>query len=199
MFNGYIFSFLLGLCTGYLSNVLYNYIHMITIKSSLSDLGKWIIDGEDIYYSKNSDFKITSTLEEKFNFYTRTENGIELIPFNFLQRDTFLKKEIWDYCNKGLPIEDNKYQCVTANFLKGTTKLFSVELLRIDLKHYPRLGEFNHYYIPRKIYKSADNNETLLDSREYCICKLLCYKDSEGYTNNDEILDFLDWKYINNN
>ena len=85
--------------------------------------------------------------------------------------------------------------------MSSTTELFSTDLLRIDLKHYPETGVCEHFFIPQNLSLLTSRNytpQTLEDKKEYKICRILYAKFNDGSDSNNKILELLDWDYINN-
>ena len=192
-----IFSFVVGIFTGVISNVLYAKLTKVNYDLILKS-ENWNYEENNIYYKKQENIKIQILDDNtKFPFYRKTKEGMVLIPYAELQRDTFLKKEIWDFCNKGLPIDINSYQCVTAKLLNGNTEIFSCELLRVTLKHCIATGSLYYFFIPQNLSRIKSEQNTLFDSKEYKICQLLYLHENDGIESNDKYLDCIDWSYVN--
>ena len=162
-------------------------------KKALANISLWKNDGDCFYYSKNPDYRISVKYDDEiFSFYDNTRHGKELKNFDMLKADIGIKKEIWDFCNKGLPITDNSYQVASAKFCSTSSDSFTVKLVRVALKHYPVVGYYNNFFIPESIWRYKSKKE-LIGTKDYQICRILYLNSNEGKGSNDTYLDFIDW------
>lgn len=77
----------------------------------------------------------------------------------------------------------------------GEVPIFKKKIIRIAVKDKP-FPEFNGFYLPDLSWnKDISNKQKILKLPEYHICRLFSYL-TKGSSNNDLILDYINWEYI---
>jgi len=156
---------------------------------------------QSFYYSKNSAFKILVHEVEDGN--SRDLNKLE--GYNELLRDTYLSEDIWKYKRNPMhcSIEEG-FEWFKVDIFENDTNIYSSIIMNVLLKHYPTTGNIKMLYIPTDLtnsFKFELNRSNLKESikglPDYKLCRLL-HKFNNKSGNVDEVLDFLNYEYLEN-
>lgn len=99
---------------------------------------------------------------------------------------------------------EEKFEWFTADIFENGTKIKSFGIMHILLKRYPNIGDISWLYLPLDLTNcfrfeldKSNLRESIKELLDYKLCRLL-YKFNNRYDSYDEVLDFLNYEYIEN-
>lgn len=162
----------------------------------LNDIEQWIDNGNnEIFYDNDCAYKIVNDDE---NAHIIKLN--EVPAYSYLLTDTGLGVKYWtskkDRLNCSL---EEHYVSYKIRFLWYNNTIFSFNVVKILIKHYPTMGDLKVYYLPAGLYQYFDSKQRSKDDIfeliEYKICRIL-YNIENSQGSNDDILSDINWDYV---
>ena len=169
------------------------------IRGYLSNLSNWNFSNDNcelasIYHKYDDNCKV-ELQENEDDYYSFADYKSYK---NFLE-NTYLNEDIWN-------IKKNREDCSIEEgciFNKAivrykTLEILKIKMIKIVIKHYPNIGDFNIFYLPRNLFDIINKKDilnSLKESDEYKICKLIYFIET-GDNTNDIILNYINLEYL---
>ncbi len=162
----------------------------------LNDIEQWLGNGNnEIFYDKDCAYKIVNDSENACIYKLN-----QVSTYAEILMDTGLGTKYWEskknifHCS----LEEH-YCCYNIKLLWHNNIIYSFDVIKILIKHYPLLGDLKNYYIPAGLYQYFHNKQRskddIFEMIEYKICRIL-YNVDNSLGSNDNILPELNWDYL---
>lgn len=167
----------------------------------IQDVTNWDVPDEEsptenpIFCKFNTQLTIR---KEKETLLWKIANTEDVPDYAHFVSYTTLNRVFWDY--KKNPRDCRLEESISifpVSVYWGVVPILKKEIIRIGVKDNP-FPEFNYFYLPDLSYdKNISSKQKILKLPEYNICRLLSYL-TKGSSNNDLILDYINWEYLKN-
>lgn len=165
----------------------------------IRDIDSWACpknDEESVLYcnkAEAADFQIFVKEYRHFSLCL----GEDIQTYNDFITISGLNDTVWKWKKHitSCSIEEGfSFYSVTVKLQSITIKQFNI--VGLDLKHEPFLG-FNSFFVPEFRWDCHYSKSDIIDSPEYQVCRLMS-KFRGKNKQNDRILDYLNWEYLEN-
>lgn len=161
------------------------------------DIDSWVCpknDEESILYCNKAEAADLQILVKENRHFSLC-SGQDVRTYNDFITISGLNDTVWEWKKHttSCSIEEGfSFYSVTVKLQSATIKQFNI--VGLDLKHEPFPG-FNSFFVPEFGWDCHYSKSNVIDSPEYQVCRLMCKVHNES-RKNDEILDYLNWEYL---
>ena len=162
----------------------------------LNDIEQWIDNGNDgIFYDKDCAYKIVN-IDDEANIV----NLNEVPAYSYVLTDTGLGKDYWESKKNKLNCSIEEHYCnYKIKFMWYNNIIFSFNVVKILIEHYPTIGDLKVYYLPAHLYQYFEDKQRckndIFEMNEYKICRIL-YNIENSQGSNDDILSEINWDFV---
>lgn len=162
----------------------------------LNDIKQWIDNGNDgIFYDKDCAYKIVN-IDDEANIV----NLNEVPAYSYVLTDTGLGKDYWESKKNKLNCSIEEHYCnYKIKFMWYNNIIFSFNVVKILIEHYPTIGDLKVYYLPAHLYQYFEDKQRckndIFEMNEYKICRIL-YNIENSQGSNDDILSEINWDFV---